>query len=217
MKTRKSAEADHHPLELQKDRAEADEEGAEDQGAEDPEVEDPVPELGGNPEVVEDHHEDEEVVDGERVLDDVAREELHGRLHGRGFGGDAHRGMAPQEGERPEVQADVEEERHHDPDHREARGFAHADPMRLLVEDAEVDGQETCRSEGSRARYTHQTSSNGNRRAVVMGSRVILVGHGLHARLTAKSFAFGTLPRHNPRGLRVVSSSGLSRTSRRPQ
>jgi hypothetical protein len=68
--------------------------------------------------------EDEQVVDGERLLDDVAGQERGGRA-----------APEPPEDER------VEEERDGDPDRAPDRGFADADHVRLAVENPEVERQ----------------------------------------------------------------------------
>ena len=75
-------------------------------------------------EVGEDQDEDEDVVDRQRLLDEVAGEKLQRRLgaHEAGDGqAEQHRGA--------------------DPGHRPAGRLAHRDLVRVAVEDAEVDRQ----------------------------------------------------------------------------
>lgn len=81
-------------------------------------------ELPGDGEGGKDEAEDEDVVDGERVLDDVARQVLDGRR-------------------RPpnDEEADPEEERQGDPDARLCEGFAGRDDVGLAMEDSEIEGQ----------------------------------------------------------------------------
>jgi len=68
---------DHHdPLVLHQHRAERDEEGAEGDRAEDAVEQHLLLVLHRHGEIGEHRHEDEHVVDGERVLDDIARQEL---------------------------------------------------------------------------------------------------------------------------------------------
>ena len=63
--------------------ADGDEDRAEDERAQDAEEEHAVLVLGRDREVVQHHHEHEDVVDGERVLDHVAGQELERGLPGR--------------------------------------------------------------------------------------------------------------------------------------
>jgi hypothetical protein len=77
----------HDPVELEEERAERDEDRPEDEGPEDPPVEDPVLVGGRDAEELEKDDEDEDVVDRERLLDDVARQELQEDLPRRGAGG----------------------------------------------------------------------------------------------------------------------------------
>jgi hypothetical protein len=99
--------------------------GPQHDGGQDPPEEDPVLVDGGDGEGVEEQDEDEEVVDRERLLDQVAGEELD-RLP------------------RPEPPPDpaVEEERQADPDARPAERVAGGDDLVLLVEHEEIDHQE---------------------------------------------------------------------------
>jgi hypothetical protein len=57
-------------------RARQDEDGAQQERADDAPEEHAVLVLAGDPEIAEDHQEDEQVVDRERVLDQVAGDEL---------------------------------------------------------------------------------------------------------------------------------------------
>lgn len=78
----------------------------------------------GDPEIREDQDDDEDVVDGKRVLDDVAGDELECGLLAVQMRNEA----CESEGER-------------DPDRTPGRGLSYRCRMRLLVENAEVDGE----------------------------------------------------------------------------
>ena len=108
------AEDVHQPVEaVQQRRARADEDAAHDQRAEHPPEEDAALVERRDPEHGEDQHEDEEVIDAEGLLDQIGGEELQ-------------RGFRPP----PEVDAEVEKERHPDPDRRpQGRRCAATSPL----------------------------------------------------------------------------------------
>jgi len=76
-----------------------------------------------DPEIRKDQDDDEDVVDRERVLDQVARDELEGLLR-----------TAPPVDEAGEAQ------RERDPDAAPDRGLLYRNLVRFLVEDAEIQG-----------------------------------------------------------------------------
>jgi hypothetical protein len=78
----------------------------------------------GDPEIRKDQDDDEDVVDGKRVLDDVAGDELERRL----LAVEVRDKACEPEGER-------------NPDSAPGRGLPYRCRMRLLVENAEVDGE----------------------------------------------------------------------------
>jgi hypothetical protein len=98
---------------------------AEHEGRGDPPVQDAVLVGRGDRERPEDDDEDEEVIDGERELDEVAGEELDRSL----------RSEAP-----PDEPA--EEERDAEPDRDPGQRLPGLHHLVLPVEDAEVEGQE---------------------------------------------------------------------------
>jgi hypothetical protein len=115
-----------------------------------------------NAEVGEDHHDDEDVVDAERLLDDVAGEE-------------GQRGL----GVLPDVQPESEDERERHPDAGPDRSFLRANDVRPAMEDAEVEREhpeherveqdpepDICRHESSRKRWAD------SRKARPYGTRV---------------------------------------------
>jgi hypothetical protein len=99
-----------------------DEDGPHDERAEDAPEEHPVLILGGDGEGGEDEDEYEDVVDRQRLLDEVARTELHGPLWSELPGNEA----AKDGGE-------------DDPDEAPAGGLLHGDLVRLFVEEAKVE------------------------------------------------------------------------------
>jgi hypothetical protein len=70
------AEEPHDPVKLHQQRPQRDEDGPEHQGAQDAVEEHAVLVLGRDPEVSQDQHEHEDVVDGQRVLDEIACQEF---------------------------------------------------------------------------------------------------------------------------------------------
>ena len=140
------AEEPDHPLELQERRAERDEDAARDERAQDPEEQHPVLVGRGDAEVGQHDHEDEDVVDRERVLDDVARQELERRLAGGEQRVEARRAHQPRvEREVPahvEVEGQVEGERQGDPDDAPGGGLPDRDGVRAAMEDPEVERQQ---------------------------------------------------------------------------
>ena len=91
---------------------------AHDERAEDPPEQDAVLVAGRDAEVAEDEDEDEDVVDAQRLLDQVARQVLEPRLR-------------PHE----DVDAHAEEQRERHPHDAPARGLPEGDLVRLAVED----------------------------------------------------------------------------------
>src|SRR5690348_13957761 len=85
-------------------------------------------------EVAEDQKEDEQVVDAERLLDDVAGEKLQGQLGVRPRG--MRHQMMPEE-----VDQDSERAGQSDPKSRPAQRFAKSDDMTLALEYAQVERQ----------------------------------------------------------------------------
>ena len=102
--------------------ADRDEQAPGDERAEDPPEQDAVLEVLGDGEEGERRQKDEQVVDGERFFDEPGLEELQ-----------------PAIGPGTEVDAEVEEQRHADPDDRPDRRLAAADGVRLAVKDAQVE------------------------------------------------------------------------------
>jgi hypothetical protein len=98
---------------------------AQDQHRDYPPQQRPVLILGGNREVAEDERDDEDVVDGKRLLEGVAREVFHarGRAHG-----------PPQPGAERKRDSDVE--------HRQLQAFRDTELFILLVKNAEVEGEQ---------------------------------------------------------------------------
>ena len=86
--------------------------------------EDAVLERPRHPKVGEDDEEDKDVIDGEGFLDQVTGKELK---------------ACP--GSEPQVDPEVEEEGHADPDPSPDERFAHANLVRPAMEDAEVQDQ----------------------------------------------------------------------------
>ena len=82
---KENAEKNRHPGDLHQHRTECDEEGAEDKGAKNAVEKDPVPVFRRDGEEVEDHQEDEEVVDREALLDEPSREKLKAALARQGM------------------------------------------------------------------------------------------------------------------------------------
>jgi hypothetical protein len=101
---------------------------------------------GRHREVAEHEHEHEDVVDGERVLDEVPGEKFERGLPGRGVDVEPRPGqprVGREHASRDEVQRHVEAQTQRDP-HRDPHArLAEADRLRLLVEEPEVHGQET--------------------------------------------------------------------------
>ena len=96
--------------------------------------------LGGDREVAENQHEDEDVVHGERVLDDVPGEKFQGGLRGRRIRLEA-RGchearVAGKLPERVPVQQVIERERQDDPDSAPGGRLTKGNLMRVPVEHA---------------------------------------------------------------------------------
>ncbi len=110
---------------LDQGRTNQDHPAAHDQGADDAPEQHTVLVGRRHAEVREQQDEDENIVDAERVFDQVAREELD-RL-----------GLAS-----PEIQADVEPQRQHNPDDRPGRRLAHGHGVGAPVEHAQVQGQQ---------------------------------------------------------------------------
>ena len=125
MTTSRRAEDVDDPLEAcEQRRAQPDEQAAHHQRAEDPPEQHPVLVLRRHGEVLEDQHDDEDVVDAERFLDQVAGEERQ-------------RGVMALEYEEPSGEQQGET----DPDGGPQAGFARTDDVRSPVEDAEVEGE----------------------------------------------------------------------------
>ena len=140
MSDQERAEHDHDPVVLHQHGAERDEQRAEDQRAEDAVEQHAVLVPGRHREVREHRDEHEDVVDGERLLDDVAGEELE-----RGIAGElrvvepGERRHLRQVPEHVAVEQVVEGEREQHPDDAPGGGLARADLVRLAVEHAEVE------------------------------------------------------------------------------
>jgi hypothetical protein len=112
----------HDEVEVREQRgADGDEEAAGDQRADDSPEQDAVLQVRGHGEVRKRHQEHEQVVDGQRLLDQPRLEELQRAI-----------------GAAVKVDAQVEEQRHADPDRRPDRGLARADDVRLAVKHAEI-------------------------------------------------------------------------------
>jgi hypothetical protein len=120
-------DAEHvdEPMEAREQRgAREDHQRTQHQRGQDPPEQHAVLGLEGDAEAREDHQEHEDVVDGERLLDQVAGQELDAGL----------RAEAPRhEG--------VERQREADPRHAPAERLAEADHVGLAVEHAEVEGE----------------------------------------------------------------------------
>ena len=97
---------------------------ARDERAQDPPEQHPVLQVLGHREEGERRQKDEQVVDGERLLDEIGLEELEAAI-----------------GPEVEIDAQVEEQRQRDPDERPDRRLARADDMRATVKDAQVERQ----------------------------------------------------------------------------
>jgi len=151
----KQSEEPHHPVELHQRGAQGDEDGPEDQGAQDAVEEDPMLVARGNAEVPQHEDEDEDVVEGQRILDQVAGEKLQGHLPGRRLGIESgHRGEARVEGKFPprvDVEKGVEEQGQAHPDPAPAQGFPDAHLARVAMKDAEIEGQEEQHAPGEGA------------------------------------------------------------------
>src|ERR1044072_9941822 len=97
-------------------------------------------------EVREDHHEDEDVVDRQRLLDHVAGEKLERdtpRFGVRVKPRYRHQTRVLRElPERVLVKKIVEDQRERDPNDAPRRCFTKADGVRFAVKDAEIDGEE---------------------------------------------------------------------------
>ncbi len=106
-------------------RARADEHGPQDEGYEHADHQHPLLVGGGHRELAHDQDEDEEVVDAQRLLGDVAGEELARRL------------PAAQE-----QQAQAEQAGEDDPDDRPGAGLLERDLVRLPAADEEVGGDQ---------------------------------------------------------------------------
>jgi len=140
------AEEPDHPVELHEHRAEADEDRPEDEGSEDAVEEDAVLVLRGNREVAEDQHEDEDVVDRQRLLDDEARQELQRDLprgrRGVESGHAAEARVVREPPQRVPVERPAEGQRETDP-HRAPHGrLAEPDFVRVAMEEPEIDRQQ---------------------------------------------------------------------------
>ena len=113
---------------------------------EDAEEEHPVLIGRRHPEVGEHHDEDEDVVDGQRVLDHVPGQELERGLPGGQQGVEAGHGHEPSvEREVPphvEEEGQVEEEREGHPDDAPGGGLPDRDRVGLAVEDPQVQGEQ---------------------------------------------------------------------------
>ena len=119
------AEDVHDEVEVREQRgADGDEEAARDQRADDSPEQHAVLQVRGHREVRERHQEHEQVVDGQRLLDQPGLEELQRAI-----------------GAAVKVDAEVEQQRHADPDRRPDRRLARADDVRLAVKHAEVQRQ----------------------------------------------------------------------------
>jgi hypothetical protein len=133
-------------VKLHQERAERDEEGAEDQGSEDAVEEDAVLIAGRHAEVPEDEDEHEDVVDGKRVLDEVAGQELEGHPPGRFPGIEAgHREEARVLREVPQAVGEerrVEQERQGDPGRAPDDRLPEPHRPCLAVEDPEIQREQ---------------------------------------------------------------------------
>jgi hypothetical protein len=105
-------------------RAHEDQDEAHHEGAQDAPLEDPGLVVGPDLEILEDHDEDEHVVDRERLLDHVARQELD-RVVDRQVEGDPR----------------AEEKRHPHPHHAPDGGLLHRDRVVVLAGQEQVDVQ----------------------------------------------------------------------------
>lgn len=106
-------------------RAGADEHGPQDEGYEHAHHQHPLLVGGGHRELAHDQDEDEEVVDAQRLLGDVAGEELARRLSAA-----------------EEQQAQTEQSREDHPDDRPGTGLSEGDLVRLPAADEEVGGDQ---------------------------------------------------------------------------
>jgi hypothetical protein len=132
------AEQVEDPVELRdQPGAEEDHRRAQQQRAEDADHQHPLLELRRHGEIGEQHQEDEDVVHRQRLLDQVAGDELQ-RL---GVGHLARRGIGAGSVQVPPQPAD-EDERDRDPDQRPDRRLPHRDAVRALpVQGEKVDQQ----------------------------------------------------------------------------
>jgi hypothetical protein len=134
-----AAEQEHHPRVLHQDRAQGDEHGAEDERADDAVEQDAVLVLRRDGEVREHHHEDEDVVHRQRLLDHVAGEELEAQPRAV---------FRPVLGHRVEVEAVVEGQRQRHPDDRPRQRLAERHHVRGAVEHAKVESQQRQHEQG---------------------------------------------------------------------
>jgi len=117
---------------------------AQDERAEDAPEQDPVLVQGRHPEIAEDHDDHEDVVDAQRLLDNVTGEVLAQR-RAAVIGGAVDDVDAEPESEPVgivgEPDEDPERKPQGDPERRPAEGFLHPDHVRFAVKDAQVQGQ----------------------------------------------------------------------------
>ena len=148
------AEDPDDPVKLHQQRPEADEQRAEDQRAEDTVEQHAVLVARGYAEVTEHHDEHEDVVDGQRVLDDVAGEKFQRGLPGRRSRVEAwSRGEPHILWELPEgilVERDVERQAQAHPDRAPARRLPEPHLARLAMEHPEVESEEHQDAAGER-------------------------------------------------------------------
>jgi len=117
---------EHERERRDQDRAERDEQRAHDERGEYSERQHPLLVLGGHRERGHDDHEDEEVVDGEALLDDVAGEVLPSEVPARN-----------------ESEHDAERDRDADVEHRCHRGFAEANRVGVTrARHEQIDGEQ---------------------------------------------------------------------------
>jgi hypothetical protein len=113
--------------------ADDDEQAPEHQRAHDAGEQHPVHHRGPHVHVAEDDDEDEQVVDRQRLLDDVRAEELERALRSE-----------------PEIDETVEAQAQHHPHHRPHQRLAGGDATGLSVEQPEVDGEQHTDAEQER-------------------------------------------------------------------
>ena len=132
-------------MDLQKHRSQCNKDDPEENCAQDAPKKDLVLIFFGNPKEFEDHHEDEEIVDGQRLFDDEAREKLQGGIPGLPVWvetGNGHQLRVVAEFVfAVEIKSEIKKQCQGDPKDTPPGGFPHADGMGFTVKDPQIQGQ----------------------------------------------------------------------------